>query len=189
MTDETTYMSLRQLVERTSRIEPLTPTDFDRLAKSIDSLTHRYISPTTLKRFWGYLPTNNEFIPRRYSLDTLAIYVGHKDWNSFISNIEAGGDSQSNFINDRRLHSADIVEGQLIRVIWDPDREITIKHLGDGTFTITECRNSKLRLGDSFRCSALIANEPLYLTALCRDGKDLGDYVCGRVSGIAFTVI
>ncbi|MBQ9362854.1 MAG: hypothetical protein IJT97_05450 [Bacteroidaceae bacterium] len=58
-----------------------TPKDFDQLSAYIFEQTHQTISPTTLKRIWGYLPGNT--IPRLTSLDILAQAIGHTDWETF----------------------------------------------------------------------------------------------------------
>ena len=48
-----------------------TPKDFDFLAESIFEKLHQRISPTTLKRLWGYLHDTSS-TPRQSTLDTLA---------------------------------------------------------------------------------------------------------------------
>lgn len=47
-----------------------TPKDFDQLRDRIYSRLHILLSPTTLKRVWGYLPYTSE--PSQKTLDTLA---------------------------------------------------------------------------------------------------------------------
>ena len=58
-----------------------TPKDFDVLSDSIFEKTHQSISPTTLKRLWGYLQEPS--IPRSSTLNLLAQYVGFDSWAAY----------------------------------------------------------------------------------------------------------
>lgn len=64
----------------------MTPKDFDFLSESIFEEIHTRISPSTLKRIWGYLQNDNT--PRSSSLNILANYVGYDDWDSFLASAE-----------------------------------------------------------------------------------------------------
>ena len=64
----------------------MTPKDFDFLSESIFEEIHTRISPSTLKRIWGYLQNDNT--PRSTSLNILANYVGYDDWDSFMASAE-----------------------------------------------------------------------------------------------------
>lgn len=57
------------------------PTDFDALALSIQGKTGEYISPTTLKRLFGYVKSAT--VPRTSTLSVLARYVGKTGWSDF----------------------------------------------------------------------------------------------------------
>lgn len=57
------------------------PTDFDALALSIQGKTGEYISPTTLKRLFGYVKPAT--VPRTSTLSVLARYVGKTGWSDF----------------------------------------------------------------------------------------------------------
>jgi len=57
------------------------PKDCEILSQSIASSTKRSISPTTLRRFFGLLPSNSSI--SAYNLDTLSIYTGAADYDSF----------------------------------------------------------------------------------------------------------
>lgn len=57
------------------------PTDFDALALSIQGKTGEYISPTTLKRLFGYVKP--AIVPRTSTLSVLARYVGKAGWSDF----------------------------------------------------------------------------------------------------------
>ncbi len=55
--------------------------DCSSLSIAIHETTRRNISPTTLRRFFGLLPSKSGF--SRYNLDTLSIYAGYPDYASF----------------------------------------------------------------------------------------------------------
>lgn len=57
------------------------PADFDALALSIQGKTGECISPTTLKRLFGYVKPAT--VPRTSTLSVLARYVGKAGWSDF----------------------------------------------------------------------------------------------------------
>lgn len=74
---------LKQMVELTLGSDMRRPSDFTRCHDAIYEMTRRNVSISTLKRFWGYVSTNNMYMPNQYTLDTLAKYVGSNDYDSF----------------------------------------------------------------------------------------------------------
>lgn len=72
---------LRQAIEDTVGRRMKTPRDFDFLAEAIFEKLHQSLSPSTLKRFWGYLPQYSSI--RVSTLDLLAQFVDYKDWDAF----------------------------------------------------------------------------------------------------------
>lgn len=60
-----------------------TPRDCNRLSDFIEESTGRSISPTSLRRFFGLLPSNSAI--SRYNLDTLSIYCGYMDYETISS--------------------------------------------------------------------------------------------------------
>jgi len=63
---------LQRIEQRTGR-QMRTPKDFQALSDDIFRQTHRTISPSTLKRLWGYFPSVRQ--PRQFTLDVLTQYV------------------------------------------------------------------------------------------------------------------
>lgn len=72
---------LRNTIEKALGRKMQTPKDFDVLSDSIFEKTHQNISPTTLKRLWGYLQEPS--IPRSSTLNLLAQYVGFDSWDAY----------------------------------------------------------------------------------------------------------
>ena len=72
---------LRQKIEEKSGRQMLTPKDFDYLSDCVFEECRQKISPSTLKRLWGYL--SEVATPRISTLNILSQFVGCQDWESF----------------------------------------------------------------------------------------------------------
>lgn len=62
------------------------PSDYDSLSLSIREKTGEYISPTTLKRLFGYVKPAT--VPRPSTLSVLSRYVGYAGWSDFCQSLE-----------------------------------------------------------------------------------------------------
>ena len=62
------------------------PSDYDSLSLSIREKTGEYISPTTLKRLFGYVKPAT--VPRPSTLSVLSRYVGYAGWSDFCASQE-----------------------------------------------------------------------------------------------------
>ncbi len=62
-----------------------TPKDFDFLSEQIFDSLHQNISPTTLKRLWGYL--SEPSMPRLSTLNLLSQFVGYESWEAFCEKV------------------------------------------------------------------------------------------------------
>ncbi len=172
------------MVEKCTGRAMRTPRDFDYLVVCIFNLTKVHLSSTTLKRFWGYLKEGEGQTPRVYTLDVLSRVAGYKDWNAFLHSDSTHQESE--FINNESLNSESLFRGDKIRLLWEPNRDVTIQYEGLGMFTVLESVNSKLSRGDTFHCNHFINGEPLHLYCLVHEGNAPTNYVCGRISGITF---
>ena len=74
---------LREAIEAKTGKKPETNKDFEFLSNCINDELHYRVSTTTLKRIWGYL--SEEVVPRQYTLNQLARFVGYADWQAFCS--------------------------------------------------------------------------------------------------------
>lgn len=73
-----------------------TPTDFKCAAEAVTARTGRPISATTMMRIWGYLrDTGANYRPTRYSLSTLALYLGYLDFDRFAAQSTKDGEAQA----------------------------------------------------------------------------------------------
>ena len=183
-TIEEMYESLHGAVEKRVGRAMSTPRDFDLLSASISEATRVYISPTTLKRFWGYLTENKDYRPRRFTLDLLSMYVGYKDWDSYCKSSSACPGVNSDFVKSPTIYATSLALGDKLKLMWNPDRCVTVSYMGEDMFEVVDSVNSKLQSGDRFCCGCFMDSESLYLSRLVRNGKVLGAYVCGQDGGI-----
>lgn len=72
---------LRQELEAAVHKKIQTPKDFEYLSDCIFQKLHEKISPTTLKRLWGYIPETST--PRVSTLNILAEFLDYQDWDAF----------------------------------------------------------------------------------------------------------
>ena len=158
-----------------------TPRDFDRLSGMIFERTRERLSPTTLKRLFGYL--DEGVSPRRFTLDVLSRFLGYKDYAGFLA---GSGEAQSGIVAGERLSAVDLPTGRMLRLTWLPDRMCTVRHLGGGRFEVVTAENTKLCVGDTFSCSLFVRHEPLYLDNLVHCGGVPAAYVAGKRDGIMF---
>ena len=187
-TIEDIYGALRGAVEKTVGREMKTTSDFDHLAASLFETTKVSISAMTLKRFWGYLGEKNMRQPRLSTLNVLALYVGYTDWMTYYKQSSAATGVESDFLKNHSLATNSLAKGTLIRLMWHPDRVVTIRHEGYEVFIVVESMNSKLSVGDTFRCGLIVEGEPMHLAGLIHEGGEQMSYVCGRKNGVKFRI-
>lgn len=171
-------------VESVAGRKMVTTGDFDWLSELIFLRIHEHLSPTTLKRLWGYL--DEKVNPRRQTLNLLARFLGYKDISTFSDQY---GLPQSDFLQKVRLSHEDLKAGDRLQLLWAPNRECVIKYLGEKRFVIEEALNTKLHAGDTFFCSLFLQHEPLYLDRLIHDGGTLVGYVAGKKNGITWNLL
>lgn len=174
---------LRQRVEETFGMAITTPTRFEALTAAIYNRTGILLSPTTLKRHWGYI--REQAVPRRSTLDVLAQFCGWQDYEAFSAgesaDIESGNIGSSSIRADRN-----VVPGDRIRLLWPPGRVCVVEYLGSQHWRVVRSEATRLAPGDTFDCAVIISGEPLYLDNLQHLGQRPGVYVCGRRSGVTF---
>ena len=158
-----------------------TSRDFDQLALMITERTRQPISPTTLKRMWGYL--NEESSPRQFTLDLLARFLGYRDFNHFG---QQQGVVQSGFVDAAVLYADELCKGEKVCISWAPNRECVLNYLGEHKFEVERVLNSKLAVGDTFVCAQFFQKELLIVSDLVRGGKLMGTYAMGKQGGVTW---
>lgn len=185
--NEEKHIELRKRVEVMSGVAPQTPRDFEILVASIFTRTKQRMSSTTLKRFWGYIEKDSDTQIRTSTLDILAQYIGYVSWKAFCGVDEKLG--SSDFLAAKRVQSSDLDVLTIIRLLWEPDRCVSVRYEGSDLFTVVESINSKLSVNDTFHCSGFVENQPLVLVGLAHQGMPPCSYICGKADGIKFEIM
>lgn len=159
-----------------------TTVDFEKLSAIIEYTTQERISASTLKRIWGYVTNNHT--PRRYTLDTLAKFIGYHDYDAFCKSEISEKVSDSDFFTSFKILSADLSIGDKLEIGWSPNRYLIIDYLGDNRYKVTQRDNSKLEIGDEFITSAFMLKFPLYLANVYRGENILPTFVGGKIGGL-----
>lgn len=157
------------------------PADFEYLSEQIQSKTGEYLSPTTLKRLFGYIPYDGQ--PRPATLSILARYAGYSGWQDYQDKQHV----ESGFVSAQRVVSKELSVGQKILVAWNPNRECVIEYLGEDRFVVIRAINSKLQVGDRFAASQFILGQPLTATnvvLLRNENNKMDTYVAGAQTGL-----
>ncbi len=175
-------LSLRRDIEHELKRRLRTPYDFEFFAGVIWERLRENISPTTLKRLWGYLEGADT--TRRSTLCLLSRFLGYADWEDYIETLSKRGDTESDIFSAEGIRTEDLREGEEIEVTWQPNRRCVFRHEGGLKFTVTESANSKLHAGDTFEAACFLIGQPMYLDNLVRDGETPVSYVAGSRSGL-----
>lgn len=173
-------LELRHRIEDDLKRRMKTPADFIFLSGAIWERTHETMSPTTLKRIWGYI--DGADTTRNSTLNILSKFLGYNDWDEFLENINQ--DNGSDFVKSKHIKTDDLNVGDCISVAWKPNRRCTFRYLGDQKFIVEKAENSKLKVGNTFSCSIFIIGEPLYLNDLVQDNNTPVAFVVGNKDGL-----
>ena len=170
---------LKKEIEDCTYGRPVTHGDYVRLSKVIAEKTNEYVSPTTLKRFWGYLHDYNS--PSRFTLNVLSRFLGYSDYDHFIRG-EKSDDSSGFFVCTYTTETLTI--GDRLELTWRPNRRIIIRYQGEQMFEVVKSYNAKITTGDTFSVSFFIEGEPVTFTKVTHKGKYPLIYTAGRQTGI-----
>lgn len=185
-----TIENLRNEIEVAIHRRLATPKDFEALREMIFLRLHILVSATTLKRIWGYI--DDSVSTRRSTLDILARYIGYVDFDAYENGMVGDiAESPSSPIMARRIDVDEQLQpGDMIRLTWQPGRICDVEYRGDRVFCVVASQSTRLKAGDTFKCSLMIEDEPLYIDMLVTaDSVTPTAYVCGKKSGIHFEPI
>jgi hypothetical protein len=173
-------------IEQALGKELKTPKDFEMLHECIYDRLHIQISATTLKRVWQYLDDGVQ--SRQGTLDILARFIGYRSYEDYEVNASTyKNEAQSSPVMSRKLNVEEELEsGDRVRITWHPDRICDVTYHGGLNFSVDDSRNTRIKEGNTFRCSLFIEGEPLYIDNLIQENRPPVAYVCGKKSGIRF---
>ena len=182
------YEQLKNDIERSVNFKMQTPRNFDRLRDMINTRITESISSTTLKRFWNYLP--NDVAPSLYSLNILSRFIGYDSWDTYKAKHVDELESDSDPVMSRHINVVkDLMPGDIIRLLWHPNRVCDIEYLGFEKFKVLLSERTQIKVGDTFECGLIIENEPLYVDNLKQEGGKPTTYVCGKKKGVMWEFI
>lgn len=182
--DRPEIYELRLRIEASIKRKIETPADFDFLRGIIWERTHEQISTSTLKRLWGYVDGVDN--ARNSTLNVLSKALGYENWDAFILKLKSENVDNSDLVMSESMSSSDLKIGDRLMIAWQPNRVCWLKYLGDNQFEVMESQNSKLKVGDTFRCGLFILGEPVYINDL-RQNNGTGEpklFVIGNKSGL-----
>ena len=171
---------LKKQMELQLKRKMKTPSDFIFLSGVIWERTHENISPTTLKRLWGYI--DGADTTRSSTLDILSRALGYQDWDDFLAKID--GLSGSDIVQSPHLSIDELKADDRVYVSWKPDRRCTFRYLGGSQFIVEKAENSKLKVGNTFNASLFILGEPLFLSNLVQGDNPPVPFVVGNRDGL-----
>ena len=182
--DRPEIYELRLRIETSIKRKIQTPADFDFWRGIIWERTHEQISTSTLKRLWGYVDGVDN--ARNSTLNVLSKALGYENWDAFILKLKSENVDNSDLVMSESMSSGDLKIGDRLMIAWQPNRVCRLKYLGDNQFEVMESQNSKLKVGDMFRCGLFILGEPVYINDL-RQNNGTGEpklFVIGNKSGL-----
>lgn len=159
-----------------------TSADFEALSVVVEHESGELLSSSTLKRLWGYVTLKPT--PRISTLNVLARYVGKRDFNAFKQSILNDEHYVSHFFSVKKVCSADLKKGTEVLIGWAPNRLVTLRHDGDGSYTVIKSENSKLLEGDRFQAESFMVGYPLFIPRLLRNGEYTLSYIAGTQEGL-----
>lgn len=151
------------------------------LEHSIYQATGEHLGLTTLKRIMGFASYPHH--PRRSTLDILSKYAGYADFEEFLKDMETE-EEVSSFEQVEKVEGGDIKEGESIKLMYHPDRVLTMKYLGEDRYEVTASQGSKLQKGDILRIRQIAVGFELLVSDVERDGRSLGTYIGARSGGV-----
>lgn len=178
--------TLRVDIEREVKRKIRTPYDFEFLAGVIWERLHENLSPTTLKRLWGYI--DGADTTRRTTLCLLSQFLGFADWETYLASLATRTDVESAAFEGEGIHIDDLQKGDRVEVTWLPNRRCVFRYEGEAHFFVEEAENAKLHVGDTFDTACFLIGQPMYLDNIQRDvastTQDGFSYVAGSKHGL-----
>ena len=178
--------TLRMDIEHEAKRKIRTPYDFEFLAGVIWERLHENISPTTLKRLWGYI--DGADTTRRTTLCLLAQFLGFSDWEAYVASLATRTDIESTAFEGEGIHIDNLLPGDRVEVTWLPNRRCVFRYEGEAHFIVVESENAKLKAGDSFDAACFLIGKPMYLDNVQRRNtqgtKEGVSYVAGSKNGL-----
>ena len=160
-----------------------TPRDFTDAVSFVFEKTNEMISDSTFRRLYKEM--------KRYRhvsddiLNILSRTIGYKHFQDFCEYLSSSGIKDSELSSGENYIKADeLAVGDRIYIAWLPDRECSLKYLGNYRFEVDEVVNASIVKGDRFSCRCFTQDKCLLVDDLEHDGKRFESYVMGKANGL-----
>lgn len=181
-TDSPQVAALKLAVERRFGHPIVTRSDFAALVADIEKIAHEHVSENTLRRLFGKIPGYDTVFVR--TLDVLSEYLGYKHWDAFQSSLKDSSRESDIVSGVLSIKADELTPGDRVRMAWLPDRECVVEFVGGRVFKAVSTQNSTLQVGDTFECSVMLKNYPLFVDNLVHGGEICQRYSMGLNNGL-----
>ena len=120
------YILLKQEIQNKIGQKILFGKDCVQLSKQIGAETHRQISSSTIKRFFGII--KSAFNPSKYTLETFVVFLGYPDWKTYLKAYDESKGFMSNTWDSLKSHAQIVTEISLSslkeKTAYEPEKNI-----------------------------------------------------------------
>ena len=159
-----------------------TTTDFEEFSFYLSNQIGESISPSTLKRLWGYVNDNHE--SRIRTLDLLARYLGYTNFKDFTIDLKIKNNQNSSFFSVKQLQTEWLSPGDEVEIGWSPNRYVKLLYMGNNLFKVIEALQTKLLIGDLFETTVFLQGHPLLVSYILRQNQKTAPFIAGRNGGL-----
>ena len=160
-----------------------TPKDFNEAVSFVFEKTREIISDSTFRRL--YRETERYKHVSDDILNILSKAIGYKHFQDFCDYLGSSGIKDSELsCGEHYIKADDLDVGDRIYIAWLPDRECSLKYLGNYRFEVDESVNATIVTGDRFSCRCFTQGKCLLVDDLEHDGKRYESYVMGKSNGL-----
>ncbi|MBP3420190.1 MAG: hypothetical protein J6K74_06360 [Marinifilaceae bacterium] len=133
-------------VKEKYKLGDYTTNDYRQLSRTLQETGAGALSPSTLKRLFGYVSDRHK--PTITTLDILAKYIGYKNYADYYECVMHKYRLSSSFLTANQIWSKFLKQGDRIEIAWAPDRKIVVEYQGDNWYVVIYASNTKLESGD-----------------------------------------
>ena len=160
-----------------------TPRDFTEAVTFVFEKTGEIISDSTVRRL--YKETDRYKHVSDDILNILSKAIGYKHFTDFCDHLAKAGIKDSELsCGSNAIKVEGLPIGERIYIAWLPDRECSLRYLGNYRFEVEESVNATIIKGDRFSCRTFIQGKCLLVDNLEHDGQYYESYTMGNINGL-----
>ena len=160
-----------------------TPKDFNEAVSFVVEKTIEIISDSTFRCL--NRATERDKHVSDDILNIISKDIGYKHFQDFFDYLSSSGIKDSELsCGEHYIKADDLNVGDRIYIAWLPDRECSLKYLGNYRFEVDESINATIVTGDRFSCRCFTQDKCLLVDDLEHDGERYESYVMGKSNGL-----